>query len=366
MNRKINRALNYVILLFAAIYITGCTREVPLRLDSISLNKKSFNPDSGEFVNIRYKASRRCLATITICDSWGIPVKVLTDDKPVSSMPENIVWYGVDGKNKVIPGGVYFYVVELKDKDTSYIYNPYKRTHGITLKSVTGFYDQEKAEINYTLPQVARVRIRVGLKDGGPLLMTPLDWVTKTVGKYSIKWDGKDASGHINLAEHPKRNLVIFAYALADNSIIIESGEKAPLKRDVNKPALFSPDLSLDRDEHAINYFKMSHEPRISMEFLGDFEETEEGIPIIKGPVPVKVSIHSEDRLALENSRYEIMFFVDTVFIFEDESGFSPFTYIWDTRGLSEGEHLLTVNLWSYDDDCGVATKKVFVEKDRQ
>lgn len=374
MNRIISRVLNCAILVFASIYLTSCatfsarapSKGAPLRLDSISLDKKSFNPDAGEFVNIRYKPSRSCSATITICDSWGIPVKVLADNRPVSSRSENITWNGLDEKGTLVASGVYFYVVELKDEDTGYIYNPYRGSHGITLKSVTGSYDREKGEINYTLPQAARVRIRVGLKDGGPLLITPLDWTTKIAGRYTLKWDGKDGSGNINLAAHPKRNLVIFAYTLADNSIIIESDREPSIKSKSDIPALFSPELALDRDRHARNYFTMSHEPGISMGFQGNFKKTEEGMLKVQGIVPVKVSIAPEDRLALENSRYEIMFFVDTVFLFEEEAGFTPFTYMWDTRGLSEGEHLLTVNLWSYEDNCGVVTKRVFVQKDKQ
>lgn len=367
------KVFNYLILVSLTLYLTGCAtvpvtrpkKKIPLRLDSISLDKKSFEPHLGEFVNIRYKASRPSLATITICDSWGMPVKVLAKNKPVSSRAEKIAWDGLDEKNMVVADGVYFYVVDLKDEEESFSYNPYQRTHGITLKSITGAYDQEKGEIYYALPQAARVRIRVGLKEGGPLLSTPLDWTAKPAGKYSLKWDGKDASGYINLALHPKRNLVIFAYTLADNSIIINSNSKAPLKRAVNAPALFSPDLPLDRDIHSRNYLKLSHEPRINMELEGDFPKTDHGIPIVRGVVPVKVSIAVEDKLSLENSRYEMMFFVDTVFLFEDEAGFSPFTYMWDTRGLSEGEHLFTVNVLSYNDDCGVVTKKVLVQKDR-
>ena len=29
----------------------------------------------------------------------------------------------------------------------------------------------------------------------------------------------------------------------------------------------------------------------------------------------------------------------------EDEEGFTPFTYMWNTQGLSVGEHIFTVNI---------------------
>ena len=367
MKRNIVYIILILIVIAAAwvgIHTLMPKKKVPLRLDSISLDKKAFDPDAGESARIRYKASKKCSSTITICNEQGVPVKTLIVGKSISSKPQYVTWNGLNDENKQVPGGVYFYVIELEAGKENFLYNPYKRTHGINLKSVTGSYDRQKGEINYSVPQAARVRIRVGLKDGGPLLVTPLDWTTKTAGKYSVNWDGKDASGNIDLSSHPKRNLVIFAYTLADNSIIVTSPRKTSLKSDVNKPVLFSTKLALDRSIHARNYFRMSHEPRISMEFQGAFKKTTDGIPVVKGVVPAKISIAPKDKLALENSRYELMFYVDMVFLFEEEAGFSPFTYMWDTRGLREGEHLFTVNLWSYDDNCGVITKKVFVKRE--
>jgi len=54
------------------------------------------------------------------------------------------------------------------------------------------------------------------------------------------------------------------------------------------------------------------------------------------------------------------------IFIFEDEEGFTPFTYMWDTKGLPEGEHVFTVNIMSYDDHCGVESRKVIIKDDQK
>jgi len=104
------------------------------------------------------------------------------------------------------------------------------------------------------------------------------------------------------------------------------------------------------------------HEPEFQVIFPSDSERTAEGIPVLKGIVPVKIVISERDRHHLESERFEVMFFVDTVFIFEDEEGFTPFTYMWNTKDLSEGEHVFTVNIFSYDDHCGVESRKVIVK----
>jgi hypothetical protein len=52
---------------------------------------------------------------------------------------------------------------------------------------------------------------------------------------------------------------------------------------------------------------------------------------------------------------------VDGVFLFEMEEGSSPFTFNWDTKGLTKGSHILTVNLASYDDHIGVVSREVII-----
>ena len=355
----------FMMMFISLFYFVGCVsvpkktekiRDVSLSLNAVALDKKTFSPRSGEEVIIRYKPSFASTVTVDIYNNLGELVRRLDNKKDVSVLMQKTVWDGKDEKGAVVPNGVYFYAIELSSKEKrNYIYNPYKKTHGKKLKVISSSYDEETKQIYYKLPQAAMVRIRVGLKDGGPLLATPLDWSAKEAGSHAIGWDGKDSSGLINLASHPKRNLVIFTYSLADNSIIVEGEKQRRSNLEMSKL-----NLPKDRHRHALDNPGVCFEPRINIEFLTE-ATVQEGASEVSGVMPVKVSVDPEDLLVVENSRYEIMFYVDTVFLFEDELGFSPFTYMWDTQGLSEGEHLLTVNLWTYDDHCGVATKRIKV-----
>jgi len=65
----------------------------------------------------------------------------------------------------------------------------------------------------------------------------------------------------------------------------------------------------------------------------------------------------------LINSRFEIIFFIDNVFLFEEEDGISPFTYRLDTKGLNEGEHILTVNIYGYEDHIAGKSKRIFIRR---
>ena len=94
------------------------------------------------------------------------------------------------------------------------------------------------------------------------------------------------------------------------------------------------------------------------MEFP-DAKRNGENPPILDEKTLVRVTLKEADKAFLINQRFEVMFFVDTVFLFEEEEGQDPFNYEWDTTGLAPGEHLLTVNLVGYEDHLGVKTVRV-------
>ena len=61
------------------------------------------------------------------------------------------------------------------------------------------------------------------------------------------------------------------------------------------------------------------------------------------------------------NRRFEVVIYEDLTVLFEEEESTNPFTFLWDTSKLPPGEHLLTINLLSYDDHYGVATVPVAI-----
>ena len=89
----------------------------------------------------------------------------------------------------------------------------------------------------------------------------------------------------------------------------------------------------------------------------------EKGIPVLTGKTLVKVELDEKDRLFFQNQQFEICFFLDNEFYAEDEAGYTPFNWVWDLSNVSEGEHLLTVNLSGFKDQIGVLTRKVRVVK---
>jgi len=62
------------------------------------------------------------------------------------------------------------------------------------------------------------------------------------------------------------------------------------------------------------------------------------------------------------DQRFEVVYYVDFIFVREEELGYTPFTWVWNPVGVNKGVHYLTVMLRGYEGHFGTATQKVFVK----
>ncbi len=188
-------------------------------------------------------------------------------------------------------------------------------------------FDVKTGEIKYTLPQEAIVRIRIGLRDGGPLLLALLDWEIRSAGPHVEVWDKRDRTGQVIFGERGDYMVVVSCKPIS-----------AQGKKGVRK----SPDLRIT--------FPESH------------EATAEGTPILKGTSPVRIILPEEEKKWFNETKYELGIYIDTVFLMEDEEGTDPFTYQLNTENFSEGVHTLTINLVGYEGEVGTKSVLIFVK----
>jgi hypothetical protein len=333
------------------------------------LDKKTFRVDKEKSVNIGYTVSKDALVAIKLYNSSDFIVRTLVKNYKASAGSHSIAWDGKNDSGEIIPEGVYIYTIDASCVNGERnVYDPADETGGLLLKVRKLFLDIEKRELVYIMPRAGMVRIRTGIKNG-PLLKTVIDWEPREAGRQIEKWDGRDKSNLIDLFKIPEREIYIFAYSLPDNTIIVKKtnpGEQAANNNLLKKEAELRPKHIVDprtKYKHALHDKSLCHEPRFQVLFPKTVSTTPAGIPVLNGVIPIKVVSSEKDRQHLESSRFEVMFFVDTVFLFEDEEGFTPFTYMWDTQGLTEGEHIFTTNILSYDDHCGVESRKVIIRR---
>jgi len=348
-----------------AIEKTTLKPALKVNVSNVSLDKKSFNPSKGEVVKIRYRLPKQANVTIRIYDSDDNLVRTL-EPKGIDRKGYNErVWDGKDDLSHILPKEAYIYTIEAKDISSGefYVYDTADETGGIELVLRGLNFDNKTGQIDYILPKAARVRIRIGIEEGGPLLRTLLDWQPMEAGKHTVVWNGKDSSGVMNLLGNPNVFVNISSFSLPENSIILEGPvEQAFIERTVlEKRPVKKTDIK--KSMHALHKRAKCHEPRFDFEILDIKEYKDKDTPVIEGAAHIRVRLDEQDKLDLINSRFEIIFFIDSVFLFEEEEGTSPFTYRLDTKGLNEGEHILTLNIYGYEDHIASRSKRIFIRR---
>jgi hypothetical protein len=82
----------------------------------------------------------------------------------------------------------------------------------------------------------------------------------------------------------------------------------------------------------------------------------------ISDQVPLKADVAEAQRQRVIERRFEAAFYVDGVFSHENELGYVPLGWTWDSSQVNDGEHVLTLNIRGYEGNFGTATVKVVVD----
>lgn len=359
MKRYIVRQTLFFIILFL---LTGCAQtrvftksapvpDTPLVIENVSVNLKEFNPITEE-VEIKFRLSKEAYITMEIYDPlnrkvWEYPEIFHSADY------NTIIWGGRDLEGNILPDGVYVYLIKATSDDNKFVFNPANETAHMDLEVTDYSIDRDTGEISYVLPQAAWVRVRTGLIDG-VLFNTLLDWEPQSGGRHVYEWDGWDTSHTTNLLGHQHLGVGIQAISLPQNCVILRSGRLAEYKD--------NPLAHIVRYDYPsrINPKVFLKEPQFQVIFPIEIGRTSSGLPEVTGIVPIRISLSEKDKIELINKRFEVMIYIDNVFLYEEEQAYTPFTFMWDTQWLNEGTHTITINIMSYDGRVGHQNIKVY------
>ncbi len=196
-------------------------------------------------------------------------------------------------------------------------------------------YSPQTGEIKYTLPQDAFIRIRIGLKEGGPLLRTLIDWEYRKKGPHVEVWDGQDEFQKVGFGQNENFMVILNCMAKGLTATNPTTGAKEFLRKS----------------------------PRFTISLPESSSEKLNGISVVQGPVSIRVSLDPKDDEWLRRTKFEVSFFLDQTFLFEDEEGSNPYTFLLNTSGINEGEHVLTINVIGYDGEIGTQSIKIYLKK---
>ncbi len=323
-----------------------------------------FDPAKNESVTIHLRLSEAAPARVHIYDPRSIRVRTLAVAAPAER--SQVVWDGRDERGRRVPPEAYVYAVETtgaEGKPT--LWDPTDEGDPELFAAEDIVWDPQSSQLRYRLPHTARIRIRIGLRNEGPLLRTLLDWVPRAAGDHVEAWDGTDANGVLDLAQHPALAFVTHAFPLSRSTILVGPPPRETiLIEDPPEPRELRPAASPAR-KRMFDYAHQSIEDRrdfpIRLEPAADLERTPDGTPIVDGLTPVRLFVDPPYLERLQNERYEAVFFVDGQYAFENEVAFLPTTWSWDPRGLPDGRHYLSANIRGFEGHFGMTTIEFLV-----
>ena len=280
-----------------------------------------------------------------------------------------LVWDGKDRKGIVVPNEAYNIVLHANNKKTKQTLD-YRKTGGIILKELQTKIDQT-GNINYTLSSPARVLVRAGIENG-PMLRMISNWVPKNRGKIRQRWNMKDADNLVDISTLPF-GITVSAFALPKHAVITTNNKTLDYYTYFKDQKLSCNTLPkekqlLEREgkaisKHAYTCRIKDRDPRLYLA-MPKKEHKEQNLSVlINGKSTlIKVSMHPEDEAMLEKAKYEVSFFVDFEFTSEEELGFMPISWNFVPNGISQGEHILTVNVSSFTGQVGLKSYKFILK----
>lgn len=336
-------------------------------LEIKSLSKTTIDTTNAEQVEIEFNLTNSAAIVFEIITMDGDLI-YSEDLGNLESGSHSVLWSGKDDSGLTVPNEAYLPQFRISSQGHEQLVSNYGKDGGEELKNISRHISTDKIALD--LPQAGRVLIRAGVS-GGALLRTIKSWTPMPAGSNQVSWNGQDQSNLINISSNKDLKYLILAFALPENSIITYGNDKLEYReyrRAKGWPfELTVPNnIELERDGQPLlqNSFYPVYRnmtPRIEMSINGSTDTLKVSL---NEPLNFEIKIHPDDEWAMDQSVYEIGFFMNGYFVSEEEQGFSPFEWrvTPSALGLNLGENLITVNITGFGGEVGVVSQKIIVE----
>jgi hypothetical protein len=315
-------------------------------LSRLSVAPKRFDPSSRPLEITFHLAAAAEVRVVLVNERGETAVQLDLGEHPPGEV--SATWDGRLTSGNPAASGVYHYLVQARGADGGVsVIGPDDAFVPDEVIPQRFELDRATGKVSYVLPKAARVRLRAGLATS-LLAGTLLDWQPQSGGRHEVSWDGSDASGMMDLRPDPRLRMHLDAFRLPPNTVILETpGEPAGRGH---------ASASASGYRHAMHDPDACRTLEFSVEWPSAKWDHERQIALLEGAETVRVRLDPETARHLAGDPFEVLFFVDTTFLFEAEQGSDPLDYTLDASRFPPGAHLLTVNVWSRDDHAGVVT----------
>ncbi len=332
------------------------------RFQILPYDNNEFSPQQQQILSIPFQLQAKAKIKVIIHTPDNDPIRQLDSEDFLPPGKHRLIWDGRDANGVLVPDEAYNPVFEIHWQDGTKQTVDFRDTGGEVIEPLPVRITSRK-NLSFTLPHPARVLARLGIK-GGPMLKSLLNWAPRNRGKTLLHWDGYDQDKLLDIRRNPKLSILVEAYRLPEHAVLTVGNTQTSYRayrrglKTATPPRSFTAD-QLERNGKRIvsHYFypkDMNLSPQVALTIDKAFPTNAQGLPIVQCPCPIRVSLANDDKPQLQESLYEIAFFIDNEFVSEQEQGYVPFTWRWKPSNLAPGKHILTVNVSGLRGEVGV------------
>ena len=344
----------------ALLFVLRAPSAAALEIANVSHAPLAIDPAKHETVAIRFRLSEPARVALRVFDGRDLLVREVAPTKPLPAGDAELRWDGRDAKGRPVPPEAYVYTLTAANSEKESVeYDLADLSGNEEIDPPAVRWDAKGQRVSYELRAPARVVIRAGLANG-PLLATIIDWVARAAGPHAEAWNGKDESQLIDVSQHPDLQLGVQAWSLPKNAIIVlPDSPRVSLIESLPATALHRTKKREDPpQERALNQqpIERRSDVRLRLSLPKSSKKAADGTPIAAGATALEIDVDPRDRERLLDQRFEVGFFIDGKYMFENEVGFLPMTWIWDAATANQGVHYVTGNVWGYSGQFGTTT----------
>ncbi|MBU1245364.1 hypothetical protein KJ612_19345 [Myxococcota bacterium] len=361
MKCMVSRSAPFVLIMIFLLSLVP-SAEAASPLGDVTVDNPVIDLQQHASSTISWRLTEKASVTLFICDLRGNIIKTLLAGKAFDKGSHSAIWDGVDDKDLPCANGVYLPIIKCSSpRKGNFVYNPTASTWGEQVEPIAIRYDSEQEVVTFTLEQMTYARLRVGLREGGPVYKTLAGWQLWKPGQYQVPWDGKGKGGFQNVLGKDNLTYSFDSFSLAENSLIIENSPENDVSTDrVYEQFPIHPPATSNLSYFAIEPGSLDAEPEIVIDWQK--AKNKDNQIVISGKVQLQVDFVKPVFLPPSFGKWgELLLYIDDEFVIEVPVQGLPATIAFDSNNFANGEHLLTINLLTGDDRAGIVTHKVLV-----
>jgi hypothetical protein len=327
-------------------------------------NPKIDLSEGGGTSTISFHLDEACTVNLFICNVKGDIIRNIVTNEAMTPGEHTETWDGIDDNIYPADNGLYFPILQCKSKRKGrFTYNPSAESWGEEITPEDFNYNTSNEELTFETSQTAFARLRVGLKDGGPVYKTLAPWQLWLPGKHSVQWNGKDRQDFKSVLGKENLSYSFDAFSLPTNSITVFNPEPA---KSIYQPQYKQFPIQPPKGGR-LSYFSLEadsqgEEPELMVD-LTKSKKDWRGRTVLKGDVLYNITFADLDKKASTlKAGSELIIYVDDTYVIENPIDSLPATIGFDSRKFSNGKHEVTINLLTTDDRAGISIHNVMIK----